>query len=167
MFQSCSFKPRLPGKGLTLASHSSHFALADGLWVSCALVHCVASLLPVQTAGLTKLVSQLTREGNWQKGLEVFECLSVLGVVPDTTITNAASELGLHHSWPFPPSTHTRALSAFPDPHMHDAHAHIHWLLRCGSAHGVYLCVCVCVYASVYVCVCVCACVRVSHSLCM
>jgi len=41
-------------------------------------------------AGLTKLVSQLTREGNWQKGLEVFESLSVLGVRPDTTITNAA-----------------------------------------------------------------------------
>jgi pentatricopeptide repeat protein len=41
-------------------------------------------------AGLTKLLSQLTREGNWQKGLEVFESLHVLGVVPDTTITNAA-----------------------------------------------------------------------------
>jgi pentatricopeptide repeat domain-containing protein 1 len=39
---------------------------------------------------LTKLLSQLTREGNWQKGLEVFESLHVLGVVPDTTITNAA-----------------------------------------------------------------------------
>lgn len=49
--------------------------------------------------GLTKLVSQLTREGNWQKGLEVYESLGVLGVVPDTTITNAASkscELGAH-----------------------------------------------------------------------
>lgn len=41
-------------------------------------------------AGLTKLVSQLTREGNWQKGLEVFETLDVIGVRPDTTITNAA-----------------------------------------------------------------------------
>jgi pentatricopeptide repeat protein len=41
-------------------------------------------------AGLTKLVSQLTREGNWQKGLEVFESLSTLSVRPDTTITNAA-----------------------------------------------------------------------------
>lgn len=40
--------------------------------------------------GLTKLVSQLTREGNWQKGLEVFESLSTLAVRPDTTITNAA-----------------------------------------------------------------------------
>ena len=40
--------------------------------------------------GLTKLVSQLSREGNWQKGLEMFENLDVLGVRPDTTITNAA-----------------------------------------------------------------------------
>ncbi len=35
-------------------------------------------------------MSQLTREGNWQKGLEIFESLGVLGVVPDTTIFNAA-----------------------------------------------------------------------------
>ena len=35
-------------------------------------------------------MSQLTREGNWQKGLEVFETLGVIGVRPDTTITNAA-----------------------------------------------------------------------------
>ena len=40
--------------------------------------------------GLTKLVSQLSREGNWQKGLEIFENLDVLGVRPDTTITNSA-----------------------------------------------------------------------------
>ncbi|GAX82150.1 hypothetical protein CEUSTIGMA_g9578.t1 [Chlamydomonas eustigma] len=40
--------------------------------------------------GLTKLVSQLTREGHWQKGFEVFETLSVLSIAADTTITNAA-----------------------------------------------------------------------------
>jgi hypothetical protein len=41
--------------------------------------------------GLTKLVSQLTREGQWQKGLEIFESLDAIeGLVPDTTITNAA-----------------------------------------------------------------------------
>jgi len=43
-----------------------------------------------ELTGLTKLVSQLSREGNWQKGLEVFENLDVLGIRPDTTITNAA-----------------------------------------------------------------------------
>lgn len=41
-------------------------------------------------AGLTKLVSQLTREGHWSKGLEVFDSLDVIGLRPDTTITNAA-----------------------------------------------------------------------------
>ncbi|MEW5311628.1 MAG: hypothetical protein WDW38_003327 [Sanguina aurantia] len=40
--------------------------------------------------GLTKLVSQLTREGHWSKGLEVFDSLDVIGLRPDTTITNAA-----------------------------------------------------------------------------
>ena len=41
--------------------------------------------------GLTKLVSQLTREGQWLKGLELFESLDAIdGLVPDTTITNAA-----------------------------------------------------------------------------
>lgn len=41
-------------------------------------------------AGLTKLVSQLTREGQWSKGLEVFDALDAVGLLPDTTITNAA-----------------------------------------------------------------------------
>ena len=41
-------------------------------------------------AGLTKLVSRLSREGHWQKGLEVFESLPEMGLTPDTTITNAA-----------------------------------------------------------------------------
>lgn len=40
--------------------------------------------------GLTKLVSRLSREGHWQKGLEVFEALPHMGLTPDTTITNAA-----------------------------------------------------------------------------
>eukprot|EP00210_Caulerpa_lentillifera_P009501 g9061.t1 len=40
--------------------------------------------------GLTKLVSRLSREGHWQKGLEVFESLPEMGLTPDTTITNAA-----------------------------------------------------------------------------
>ncbi|GIL44055.1 hypothetical protein Vafri_1554, partial [Volvox africanus] len=40
--------------------------------------------------GLTKLVSQLTREGQWSKGLEVFDALDCVGLLPDTTITNAA-----------------------------------------------------------------------------
>ncbi|KAI8468309.1 MAG: hypothetical protein J3K34DRAFT_523015 [Monoraphidium minutum] len=40
--------------------------------------------------GLTKLVSNLTKEGHWAKALEVYESLDAVGVRPDTTITNAA-----------------------------------------------------------------------------
>lgn len=40
--------------------------------------------------GLTKLVSNLTKEGHWAKALEVYEALDAVGVRPDTTITNAA-----------------------------------------------------------------------------
>ncbi|KAF8058856.1 hypothetical protein HT031_005424 [Scenedesmus sp. PABB004] len=40
--------------------------------------------------GLTKLVSQLSRDGHWAKAMEVFESLDAVGVRPDTTITNAA-----------------------------------------------------------------------------
>jgi hypothetical protein len=40
--------------------------------------------------GLTKLLSQLTREGQWAKALEVYEALGYVGIAPDTTITNAA-----------------------------------------------------------------------------
>ncbi len=43
-----------------------------------------------RAVGLTKLVSQLTREGQWSKGLEVFDALDAVGLLPDTTITNAA-----------------------------------------------------------------------------
>jgi pentatricopeptide repeat domain-containing protein 1 len=39
---------------------------------------------------LTKLVSQMSREGHWAKSLEVYESLSAVGMRPDTTITNAA-----------------------------------------------------------------------------
>ena len=42
------------------------------------------------STGLTKLVSQLTREGQWAKALEVYEALPSIGIAPDTTITNAA-----------------------------------------------------------------------------
>ena len=42
------------------------------------------------TAGLTKMVSKLSREGSYRKGLEVFEALPAVGLVPDTAITNAA-----------------------------------------------------------------------------
>ncbi len=40
--------------------------------------------------GLTKLVSQLSREGQWAKALEVYEALGLIALHPDTTITNAA-----------------------------------------------------------------------------
>ncbi|WIA39598.1 hypothetical protein OEZ86_005682 [Tetradesmus obliquus] len=40
--------------------------------------------------GLTKLVSQMSREGHWAKSLELYESLAAVGVRPDTTITNAA-----------------------------------------------------------------------------
>ena len=40
--------------------------------------------------GLTKMVSQLTKDGQWQKALEIFEGLEAIGVRADTTITNAA-----------------------------------------------------------------------------
>lgn len=45
---------------------------------------------PSHSAGLTKLVSQMSREGHWAKALEVYESLDAVGVRPDTTITNAA-----------------------------------------------------------------------------
>lgn len=41
-------------------------------------------------AGLTKLVSQMSREGHWAKALELYESLDAVAVRPDTTITNAA-----------------------------------------------------------------------------
>jgi len=54
---------------------------------TCALLHPLALVLPT---GLTKLVSQMSREGHWAKALEVYESLDAVGVRPDTTITNAA-----------------------------------------------------------------------------
>lgn len=42
------------------------------------------------SSGLTKLVSQMSREGHWAKALEVYESLDAVGVRADTTITNAA-----------------------------------------------------------------------------
>lgn len=51
-----------------------------------------ASPFKPRLPGLTKVVSQLTREGQWAKGVEVFEALDAMGtgVRADTTITNAA-----------------------------------------------------------------------------
>ncbi|WIA19333.1 hypothetical protein OEZ85_003965 [Tetradesmus obliquus] len=66
MLASCTFRPRLPG-------------LTKLAWPS----------WPDQ-AGLTKLVSQMSREGHWAKSLELYESLAAVGVRPDTTITNAA-----------------------------------------------------------------------------
>lgn len=54
---------------------------------ACSLVHLPPLVLPT---GLTKLVSQMSREGHWAKALEVYESLDAVGVRPDTTITNAA-----------------------------------------------------------------------------
>ena len=41
-------------------------------------------------AGLTKMVSKLSKEGGFRKGLEVFQALPELGIAPDTAITNSA-----------------------------------------------------------------------------
>ena len=41
-------------------------------------------------AGLTKLISNLTKEGDPGKALDVFYALPELGIKYDTTITNAA-----------------------------------------------------------------------------
>ena len=41
-------------------------------------------------AGLTKMISKLSKEGAFRKGLEVFHALPELGITYDTTITNAA-----------------------------------------------------------------------------
>lgn len=64
-------------------------------------------------AGLTKLVSQLTREGNWQKGLEVCSeraCLqTLLKPAPFTT-----SATGCLASWPARVSRSKSPLSVFP-----------------------------------------------------
>ena len=43
-----------------------------------------------ERAGLTKLVSQLGKEGAPLKALEVYAALPCLGILPDTAITNAA-----------------------------------------------------------------------------
>ena len=42
------------------------------------------------SAGLTKMISKLSKEGAFRKGLEVFHALPELGITYDTTITNAA-----------------------------------------------------------------------------
>ena len=44
----------------------------------------------VPRAGLTKMVSKLSKEGGFRKGLEVFQALPELGIAPDTAITNSA-----------------------------------------------------------------------------
>lgn len=36
------------------------------------------------------MVSKLSREGSYRKGLEVFDALPAVGLIPDTAITNAA-----------------------------------------------------------------------------
>ena len=41
-------------------------------------------------AGLTKMVSKLSKEGSFRKGLEVFQALPELRIPPDTAITNSA-----------------------------------------------------------------------------
>jgi hypothetical protein len=48
------------------------------------------SAASLTATGLTKLVSQMSREGHWAKALEVYESLDAVAVRPDTTITNAA-----------------------------------------------------------------------------
>ena len=40
--------------------------------------------------GLTKMVAKLSRENAYRKGLEVFDALPAIGLMPDTAITNAA-----------------------------------------------------------------------------
>ena len=36
------------------------------------------------------MVSKLSKEGAWRKGLEVFEAVEEMGLCPDTALTNAA-----------------------------------------------------------------------------
>ena len=40
-----------------------------------------ASAFRPRLPGLTKLVSQFTKEGAWQKGLEVYEALDAIGAI--------------------------------------------------------------------------------------
>lgn len=40
--------------------------------------------------GLTKLMGRFTKDGDWRKALAIFDSLPVLGLRPDTTISNAA-----------------------------------------------------------------------------
>ena len=42
------------------------------------------------SAGLTKMVSRLGKEGAWRKALEIYQNLGQTGIFPDTAITNAA-----------------------------------------------------------------------------
>lgn len=60
--------------------HLRVFAVAASCLLIAKLVH----------AGLTKLLSNLSKDGNWAKALEIYESLDAIGVRPDTTITNAA-----------------------------------------------------------------------------
>ena len=41
-------------------------------------------------AGLTKLMSKLSKEGDYDKALDIYYALPELGIRYDTTITNAA-----------------------------------------------------------------------------
>jgi hypothetical protein len=45
---------------------------------------------PPPVAGLTKIISKLSKGGACAKALEVFELLPQLGLTPDTAITNSA-----------------------------------------------------------------------------
>ena len=40
--------------------------------------------------GLTKLMGRFTKDGDWRKALTIYESLPLLGLRPDTTISNAA-----------------------------------------------------------------------------
>ena len=40
--------------------------------------------------GLTKLMGRFTKDGDWRKALAIFDSLPLLGLRPDTTISNAA-----------------------------------------------------------------------------
>lgn len=40
--------------------------------------------------GLTKIVSKLSKEGAWRKALEVYEAVELMGLHPDTALTNSA-----------------------------------------------------------------------------
>jgi pentatricopeptide repeat protein len=104
--------------------------------VCAALRHTAPGFAP-GLPGLTKLVSKFAKEGDWQKALEVFKNVHVLGLQADTTITNAAiAACGVGHDVAQARDIFNgmRDAGLSPDPITYKALIAV--LVRCGEWHS-------------------------------